>query len=338
MNKFIFILGMMYSFHSLHAFIDTHYIKTYPDKFLIKPFLAHNAIAMQYNLPRNLPTEILKPNNTIDLGICLAYKWLGINYAYGIVNAHDKKKYGKSDFTDMKLSFYHRKHIIDAAVQNYKGFYLENASAILRNFDPTKPLPQRRDIEIWNIGANYLYVANGKKLSFKASYLQSERQKKSAGSLLLGAGFYYFNIGSDSSIIPKEYKKQDSLQKEEQFINGYFLIPSLRVGYAYNLILFKRVNILASALPSISLEQYNFNTESEKKILDYKMNLQLELRYAIQYSGDKFFCGFSGVTNAYSHKLRQSDFTFITTRLETYIGWRMEPFWKKKQKEEKKIY
>jgi hypothetical protein len=183
------------------------------------------------------------------------------------------------------------------------------------------------------VSANYLYVANGNRMSIKASYTQSERQLKSAGSLLFGGGFAYFDIGSDSAIIPKDHFKKDSIRKEEQFVNGYFLSPAVKVGYAYNLVLFKKLSLLLAVIPGISFEQYNFKNNQDERIKDFKINFQGEARYAFVFSSDKFFCGIDGITELYTHKLKQSDFSYSNSRIETFVGWRLEPFWKKKKSE-----
>jgi hypothetical protein len=115
---------------SANAKIDSLYIKNYPNKLLIKPFLSHNFINLSYNLPRNLPTLNLKPNNTFDLGISVGYKWIGIMYAYGLLDVGDEKQYGKSDYFDIRAAVFLKKNIADFTVQNYKGFYISNIGCV----------------------------------------------------------------------------------------------------------------------------------------------------------------------------------------------------------------
>lgn len=53
------------------------------------------------------------------------------------------------------------------------------------------------DVFVRQIGAEAAYLFNSKQFSAKAAFEQSEIQKRSAGSWVLGGGFYYDRIGDD---------------------------------------------------------------------------------------------------------------------------------------------
>ncbi|MBK7957584.1 MAG: DUF4421 family protein [Bacteroidetes bacterium] len=77
--------------------LDSIFIQKFPTKMMIKPFMAHNFMAINYDLPRSMPVLTFKPNNSFDFGLGFSYKWFTISYALGIFDVGDPKRYGKDN-------------------------------------------------------------------------------------------------------------------------------------------------------------------------------------------------------------------------------------------------
>lgn len=133
---------------------------------------------------RFMPNSPLK----IDFGITLNNTIL--DFGYGVSVWKEKEK-GKTKSFDFQTHKYIRKFVFDLFIQKYQGFYN----------DESKNIEIYPDLRIQNYGLSALYILNNKRYSYKAAFNQSEKQLKSAGSILLGAGIYQTKIESDSSFL-----------------------------------------------------------------------------------------------------------------------------------------
>lgn len=307
--------------------IDTNYIKSYSDRLILKTYSTYAKTYMPYNLPKKLPTLDFTTNSFITLGFGFSYKWFGLRYGFNIIQLGDPALYDKTSSLDIYMNAYLPKHLIDVMFTNHDGFYNSNPKLNLRHWnDSIKVPPKVSNLRTYMIGTNYLYVFNGKKFSFKSSFTQSEQQIKSSGSFLVGASFNYFSINSDSSLIPKDYIKKDSLSPTDEYLNGIFIGPSIRAGYAYNLIVYKNVSLLVSATPGISLEYNKYITNKGKTEVSMKPNFQGNFRVGLTYSQPNYFFGINAFNDIYFHNLRDANFKYTTIRLELFLGIRLTPF------------
>lgn len=336
-NKFIIVLVLLacrsQSLYSAKV-LDSIFIQKFPTKMMIKPFMAHNFMAINYDLPRSMPVLTFKPNNSFDFGLGFSYKWFTISYALGVFDVGDPKRYGKTTDMDFAIHIFAKKHVADIAYQNYKGFYVSNIADVVRNWDETKPYPQRRDMEINSVTLNYQYVFNGKKLSYVSAFAQTEKQLRSVGSPLVGVTFSYFDMHSDSTLLPIDHNKKDSLKADDHFVRGNFICPGIKAGYAYNLVIAKNLAIFMSIVPGMTFEINQFYNKDEVKKSDkdgtkkptssLKANFQVHSRLAMVYQRDRFMFGGSFYPQYYTHRLKDAGFSFFTARAEIFFGYRFD--------------
>ena len=119
----------------------------------------------------------------------------------------------KTRSIDIQAHKYGKRILIDAYYQDYTGFYIDRGKENYTLF-PTLSTQQ--------IGVESTYVWRADKFSARAAFEQSERQVKSAGSLLFGSGFYWHRIEPDA--------KTENVSSEafENFQIGF------HVGYGYS--------------------------------------------------------------------------------------------------------
>lgn len=326
------ILGSQFA-HSANV-QDSIFIQKFPTKMMLKPFMAHNFMAINYDLPRSMPVLTFKPNNSFDFGLGLSYKWFSISYAIGVFDVGDPKKYGKTTDMDFVIHVFAKKHVADIAYQNYKGFYISNIGDVVRNWSDTSPYPQRRDLEINSVTLNYQYVFNGKKLSYVSAFGQTEKQLRSVGSPIVGVTFSYFDMHSDSTLLPINHNKKDSLKPDDHFVTGNFICPGIKAGYAYNLVIAKNLAIFMSLVPGMTFEINEFYNKDEfkkptkdgtrKPTSSLKANFQVHGRFAAVYQRDRFMFGGSFYPQYYTHKLKEAGFSFFTARAEIFFGYRFD--------------
>jgi len=264
------------------------------------------------------------PNENLSFGFAGYHKKIGLDLAFNLpfVN-NDYDKFGRTYQRDLNASMYGRKAIIDLSLQNYKGFYIENAKDLNPSWNSKHdPYPIRPDIKTFTLGGSFYFLLNPTRFSYRAAFNQDEAQKKSAGSLLVGGYMNYFNIESDSSIIPIELRS--AFNERAYLIKGKTLTFGTGVGYAYTLVIRKHFFITLSAIPGIAL----VNFEGQKENLDYffsktKVAFRSQIRLATGYNGEKFYAGFNLNTNNIS--MDNSEHSSINYHLENirfYAGRR----------------
>ena len=127
-----------------------------------------------------------------------------------------------SSITDFQMHKYGKRLLIDGYYQDYRGFYTQQEQ------NGKKAYTLFPDLTVKRWGVDGTYVLNNKRFSLRAAFEQSEKQIKSAGSLLLGSGFYYHKIMPDASQYQSFPKAFDNYQ------------IGANIGYAYSWVLSPR--------------------------------------------------------------------------------------------------
>lgn len=267
-----------------------------------------------------------KPNENLAIGLAGYHKKVGLELAFNIpfIN-NDNDKYGKTYQRALNASRYGRKTIIDLNLQSYKGFYIENPKELNPSWNSKfDPYPIRPDISTLALGGSFYYILNSSRFSYRAAFIQDEAQKQRAGSLLLGGYLNFFNLQSDSSIIPKQL--QSAFNDRAYLIKGKTLTFGAGVGYAYTLVIRKHFFITLSAIPGIAL----VNFEGQKENMDYfysktKIALRSQIRFATGYNGGKFYAGLNLTTDNISmDNSEQSSINYHLGNIRFYAGRRFD--------------
>ena len=241
------------------------------------------------------------PNNPISLGGGFMWKntALSLSFGYGFGFLRDKEK-GKTKAFDFQFHSYGRMFLYDIYIQKYRGFYNDDDGIVLYP-----------DLKIEQYGLNWQYVFNKKKFSYMAAFDQNERQRKSAGSFLLGGGVYQSKIESDSAFVVDNEKV---FRKFQFGLNG---------GYAHTWVLGRRWFVSGSVSVGV-----NFGTETFGRIFKepFKISPTVLSRVAAGYNRESWALGFSFVDNILFHSFSDKSnislnsgnfqFTFIK-RFET---------------------
>jgi hypothetical protein len=189
-----------------------------------------------------------RPITSYNVGLGFTYQWLTVNvgYGFGFVNPNLDRKNTRA--IDLQFHPYGRKIAIDVLGQFYKGFRLPAEDDFLRT-----------DIRVNVVGATAQYIFNHSQFSYRAAFLQSEWQKKSAGSWLAGFEFYTGGVKADTSMVP------DARSKENKVKRVGFVELGPNVGYAYTYVYREHFFVTGSASVSLDL---GFNTQVTEESKD----------------------------------------------------------------------
>ncbi|MEO6315327.1 MAG: DUF4421 domain-containing protein [Chitinophagaceae bacterium] len=221
------------------------------------------------------------PNTSLTMGLGITYQSISLNFGYGFGFLNTDHEKGKTRYLDLQSHIYGRAWIIDLTGQFYKGYYLTP-----RGLAASGPRAYyvRPDLGIRLFGASAYHLLNADRFSYRAAHLQNEKQKKSAGSLLIGAEIYYGIIKADSSLVPAALAA-DYGQKEVRRLDFIKIGPG--VGYAYTYVIKQNFFITGSLCASLSLD-YSYQHGAKEKPEKFIINRGFIYRIVAGYDKDNW--------------------------------------------------
>ena len=265
-----------------------------------------------------------EPNVGSDLGLGVLYKWLKFGVSFARLGRNGPEStHGKTTRLDLQGHIFTKKVGADLSFQFYRGFYLSNPSSFNKDWKSGDKYPQRSDLRTVSIGASAYYVFNHEKFSLQSVYVQSEWQKKSAGSFFLGSSINTFAILADSAISPENFSNPSNQSKFFEEARMRSIAPLF--GYSYTLVLSDHVFTNLTVSPGFALANTRLK-EADGFLVYKKTNIipRVEFRFGLGYNGPKFFGGFSAEYNYQEFKFNQGEGRFGHTRgqARVYIGYR----------------
>jgi len=269
---------------------DTNYIGVYPKNLTVKFVASRNDIV--YKLVDNHTDKTIKyrPNTPVNFGFGANYRGIGFTLGIrtGIVKEYEK--FGKTKSFDMSTQIFLPKIVFDIYGKYYRGYYITDPQAILNNAG-SEAYYIRPDLRGALIGIDGQYVFNAKKFSFASTFSQKQFQKRSAGSLLLGAGIYAILINADSSIVPNNISDTDFFRGDRfNKSNIYSLV--INAGYAYTFVIKKHFFISGSLNFGTGLSYTTLaNTVGGGRNDKLGTQLDVAFRLGAGYNSSHYFVG-----------------------------------------------
>jgi hypothetical protein len=314
MNRFYCILLIFTLLaNMLFAQRDSIYISSYERKISTKEFLYSNLMQLSINNKSKSQDVKYVPNNPSGIGFGIIYGNLLLSINSGLnFNQYTGKNYNRTKYNDIQLHRFGKKYAADLFVQQYRGFYIENKEIDINKMDCP-------DLKILQTGIVGQYIFNSNKFSYRAAFYQNEKQLKSAGSFLLGGGFYYFRINSDSTFIVGN----------EKYIESYQW--GINAGYAYNKVINKHWLASGSMTAGINVGNKKLNSFFNNAMY---INPTFLPRFSISYNSENWSLGALYVGNIMLLvNPKESKIELSSGRFEVAFFHRLsfEPVWMKKK-------
>ena len=180
------------------------------------------------------------------LSMAVAYRGMGLS-----LSVNPAKLAGKNKDYELNLNSYSNRYGFDVvylASKTYHGHMNLGSGRI----DIPKGMISQNALNL-----NFYYVFNSRRFSFPAAFSQSYVQKRSAGSLMVGASF------DGSKTVVGTDVEHLSLQPITIRLNEF----AVGAGYGYNLVAGKHLLFHLSALPTITVYSHDY-TESATETVD----------------------------------------------------------------------
>ena len=307
---------------------DSNYLADYTNLLTARLFLLfQNASLLINTTDDNISKIVYRPNVNVRIGIAGFWKWFGLGLS--IDNPFYKTNrdvYGKTTTLDLRVNAFGRAIAAELFLQRYRGFYI---SAPEQSNDNHYIVP---DMRTFSLGIAGYWIYNAKRFSIRAAFIQNERQKKSAGSLVVRPAFLYYRISSDHGIIPAPIADEYHIPATNQVNGGEFYSIGLSPGYIYTFVFLKNFYVTAAVFPGVAAQFTSFSNELDV-YYDFGFSFQLSLRLALGYNSDKWFLGGSVQSgfNEVPDKLNNALFSYDVAQFRVWGGARFDIFKKKKR-------
>ena len=274
---------------------DSTYYQSFPKHITYRFFFAQKFTGVA--LQRNAYAANFRylPNTTVNIGIGATYKIVTVSLGYGLEFLKSDQLKGKTKYLDLQARIYPRKWVIDLFGQFYKGYYLSPKGLAATDRDSYYIRP---DLKINLMGVAAYRLLNPSQFSYRAPFLQNEKQKRSAGTFLAGAELYYGVIAADSSLVPTAISGLNS-QNGVRAIR--FFKMGAGAGYAYTFVVKKDFFLTGSLTGSLSFD-YSRQNGGKGDGDKYSVSAGYIYRLIAGYDKNNWNINFSLVGNSLSIK------------------------------------
>ena len=183
-----------------------------------------------------------EPPAAASVGIWVGYRGTGVSFSKSL--AKNAGRYFSISTTGARYGFNFRlRRFSTKAVEFDMKAHIEGDDDYESHIEDDMPA----SVWIRSAYVNGYYVFNGRRYSQAAAYNQSVIQRRSAGSLLLGATWYQssFDYSDVENTMFMQFAKGVGRIKVHQ--------ANLGLGYGYNLVPFRGLVVNAMAMPTISV-------------------------------------------------------------------------------------
>lgn len=326
---------------SVHA--QNTNVETFEDYFLVRAGLTNRSLNFNLSPRQSGFTQYLKrlwyrPGVQNTLGVGVRFKGLGLSYSFKLAQ-HPvmRARTGESKYFDLRINSFGHKYGYDVYYQNYKGYFISNLDvSSLDNFVNSAfsvfsgdTLLRLDDMRLQNLSANYFYIFNNERFSFRSAFVLDERQLESAGSFLLTGSFGWTKASADSSFIPT----YDTLgfRPEAYYHSMDFYTLACTPGYAFNWVHRKGYYLTFGVSSMAGLLYYQGEAENSE-INNWSYFIKGIGRASVGYHGKRWVVGASLSGDLQANNTRFVQYRTSILDLNGIVAYRFPVNWLKGRK------
>ncbi|WP_086048001.1 DUF4421 family protein [Hugenholtzia roseola] len=304
------------------TFLDSTYIQNFINQFSFRFVFSQKANVLYLSKWKGREPFVLdyRSNRNLNMGIGLSYKQFSTNLLIRtpFVN-NDQDRRGISNFLDLQANFFSPRLNGDVFFQRDVGFYQHNITDYEPNWwENAEKYPLYPNMRVLAFGATLYQALASHKFSYQSAFVQNALQKRSAGSVLIGAHFYGMHAkNNDTENVIKDWEKSLFYQ-----VGG-------QLGYGQTFV--KRQKWFCTFAPALGLGLGWRDLDFEEQNLRARLKLMPSLHFkgALGYNSKTFYGGFNYQTSYFLSAfpiLNSAKEEFLITqspqRWRIFIGYR----------------
>ncbi len=258
----------------------------------------------------------IRTDVSTSIGVRVGYKGLAAHYAFNVAGDKGRDLSLSSSGTWYCVHFrLHEFKTKEPQVKLEGNFYQDDGElaweSLTHKWHLTSPIKAKTMV------LDGYYIFNKRRFSYKAAYRQSVIQKRSAGSWLAGAMFYYSDFRFDDDSNADMILLMDDVGRIKQWE------ANLGAGYGYNFVPAKGWLISAMAMPMVTLynrvKTYSYDSNYRQLAIDEeehdvdelgpedyriesmgtdahnnRIRLNFNARLSLTYNFDRYFVNLNG--------------------------------------------
>ena len=290
---------------------DTGYIRQFSRQNVVEAYPGQYGTLYNFTSAANRRNNYrLVANTSSYFGIYLNYKWMSLKYSWAIPGTQLDRN-TKFHYTSLAFNFSAGHMLLHPFYHSYNGLLIPE-QRLRRHRTTYQPL---RDIHASDAGTDLYYFTNAKKFSFHAAMYFSERQVKSAGSLLLMATPMWQRLAQQ---YPQPLLRAGNPVSVTLPYNKQWASLTGQVGYAYNLVFKKGLWSIAPGVAAGggALKEFHTGNQSLRSVY----NLQGWINAG--YNGSRYYCYLNGQWGNLRTNLQVSNMHQTNTDISLTGGWR----------------
>lgn len=231
-------------------------------------------------------------NSAVQYGFAVDLNWFSVEATFAApkLDPVDPAK-GVSESRTFGLGATGRHLWMRAIWNTSKGFYAEDPLKVDSTWVPGDPYPTRSDLESSTFMATANYGFNKRhRFSQKAATSQIERQRRSAGTAVVGGSFWYSRITAEGSVVPEYQAVNYAAAVQFDRLQRYIL--AVKAGYTHTFTFWGKGYINLLLLPGLGVQRIAIRpvgtTEQSSDWVGCSVN---EFRAGLGYNGSKWYAG-----------------------------------------------
>jgi hypothetical protein len=280
------------------------YYTSFEEQITTRLYLAKKYTSLILDGEPDIQSLRYRPNSLTTMGVNASYKSLSLSLGtgFGFLNPNKDEK-GKTRSFDFQTHLYTQDWVTDIYAQFYKGYYLSTGGPA---GTADKNYYKRPDIKVNLIGASVYRLLNGERFSYRAGFLQNEWQKKSAGSVLLGAEIYYGSMKGDSALVPSHL---NSFYPQQGIHRVRLIELGPGAGYAYTAVWNEDLFLTGSATINADISMVKESSASGS-LNRTSVSPNATLRAVAGYNSEEWAFTISWLHNATNAKGKSSNYEY----------------------------
>jgi len=285
---------------------DTNYIETYYKDLIVRLYSGEKTHSLELSDLNNPYHLKYLPNGYFNIGAGVNFRSFGISLATKIpIFQNSEVKHGETKRLGIQTYIYTSKFAVDVLASFLKGYYLNNSYEHLSSYTKDKEY-QRPDIASANFGVSVNYIFNNSRFSYRAAFKDTERQKKSAGSLIAGGSVFSYQTVADSSLVPRGID-ENYFMKTRDISKSGVLAFNANIGYAYSLVFLKNGIFTLSYIFGSGIQDNSVYCEFDSGINKWRFSINHSGRFGIGYRFNRFYARVSVIRSTQYTSLKYND-------------------------------
>lgn len=297
-------------------------IEVFPKNYLIRPRFVYPAVNLNVSNRMFGKGENFnyKPAVLGVVGLSVKIKKVYVSAAVQLPPTDQiKHDFGNTKFRNININIQGRVLYWGLFYRDYKGFYLKTYEPYYPNWNKDSlGFPKSPTLRIIDAGLNLGFNFNHN-FSLNAAFAQGERQKKSAGSFLMGFSERYQRIEADTSFVPptqgKLYPNLDKLRY------GNFISSIIYFGFGYQFVIKKSFHLTIVTMGGSGLQIQNYTQDNKKRAwINYPTYATIKSQFG--YNGEHFFTNLIYTYEYNTIPIKESRLKIINNWIELGVGVR----------------